>query len=220
MALTAVVQIGGSRYRSRRRGCWDRGTWGRLLWRWLRTCKLNKHHKGPAEAVYYCFIAVVSSCMHILIEPYPLHYMEWDFQSSLQFPRPTVISPCRPQSPHAWRKVKMRPKHTQTNRKKREEERKEGNKKPPTYLPSGNVLVTVFFNLHTQLGTRIFSSGRLFNCVANRNATYTNTHIIKYIHVRLRKKKIQQIYLSPGAWLSSEMQTSLLYNPRYYPCWI
>lgn len=44
------------------------------------------------------------------------------------------------------------------------------------YLSSFNVLVTVFFNLHTQLGTRRFSSGRLFNCVASRKATNTHTH--------------------------------------------
>lgn len=129
MVLTPVVHIRGSRYRSRWRGCWDRGSWGRLLWRWRRICKLNKHNKGPAEAVYYCFIDVVSSCMRILKQPYPLHYMEWDFQFSLQFPQPTAISPSRPQSPHAWRKVKISPKHTQTNRKKREEEKKGRNKK-------------------------------------------------------------------------------------------
>lgn len=46
-----------------------------------------------------------------------------------------------------------------------------------TYLPSANVLVVVLFTLHTQLVTRRFSSGRLFNCVASRKAINTNTHI-------------------------------------------
>lgn len=44
-----------------------------------------------------------------------------------------------------------------------------------TNLPSGNVLVTVFFSIHTQFGTRRLSSLRLFNWVARTKAT--NTHI-------------------------------------------
>lgn len=56
---------------------------------------------------------------------------------------------------------------------------REGEKKTNenTHLPSDNVLVMVFFNLHTELVTRRFCSGRLFNCVASRKAMYTNTHI-------------------------------------------
>lgn len=61
MTLTAAVLIGGSGYCSRWRGGRDRGTWGRLLWRW-HVCKLNKHHKGPAEAVYSI---TVSTGMHV-----------------------------------------------------------------------------------------------------------------------------------------------------------
>lgn len=54
----------------------------------------------------------------------------------------------------------------------REEKRKQTRN---THLPSDNVLVTVFFNIHIQFGTRRFSSTRSFNWVARRKAAHTNT---------------------------------------------
>lgn len=55
---------------------------------------------------------------------------------------------------------------------RRQKERKKGN----THLPSVNMLVVVFFSIHTQFGDKRFSSIRWFNWVVNRKAIDTNTY--------------------------------------------